>query len=250
MQLHWPDDSQQFAAELGLKFLQIHPTLGSTNDHAAKLAEAGPVGTPGAVVAVRQTAGKGQAQNSWYADAGSLAATLMFDACLHLAPNQIPLRTGLAVREVVATYLPKQSVQIKWPNDILVDGKKIAGILCQRIKQIDLLGIGINIATDLSQTSLKVQSRATSMGAYHTALPPVSQIFAELYHALSCSLVANDWHEKFRQYDALLGQQISVYDGEQRVVGQCHGVDEQGRLVVTQQGVRHALITGRQVQLV
>jgi BirA family transcriptional regulator, biotin operon repressor / biotin---[acetyl-CoA-carboxylase] ligase len=117
---------------------------GSTNDDLAALARDGaPEGTW--LRAERQTGGKGRQGRAWQSPTGNLYASTL----VRLRTNDPPAPTlalvaAVALQEVVAIYAP--AVQIKWPNDLLLDGAKLAGILLEREGDAVILGFGVNLA--------------------------------------------------------------------------------------------------------
>lgn len=117
--------------------------VGSTNDYALSLA---PKRATAIVVARRQTKGRGRFRRQWYSDDASLTASLLLllDTPGFLPPSFLVHLAGLALsRAVDATVgLP---TQIRWPNDILLEDKKLAGILCEGRRNAVAVGIGLNV---------------------------------------------------------------------------------------------------------
>ena len=60
-------------------------------------------------------------------------------------PHQVPLLAGLAVRNAIVEVTSLHGIQLKWPNDLLYDGRKLAGLLCERVEKVDLIGLGLNV---------------------------------------------------------------------------------------------------------
>ncbi len=135
--------------------------VGSTNDELRKLAENG-LGEGLVLIAENQTAGRGRRGAEWFSPAGE---GLAFSILLRPeAPKQfwsrLSLVAGLAVAEAVEKFIPL--AEIKWPNDVLVKGRKIAGILVEAGKDFVIVGIGINInsvdfPSELAATSLALE---------------------------------------------------------------------------------------------
>ena len=121
------------ARRLGTPRLHLRAT-GSTNDRARELAAAGaPHGT--LVTAAEQSAGRGRQGRRWSAPAGS---ALLASIVLREPPELLPLVAAVAVADVVAAALAEQAgdaVAIKWPNDVLLDGRKVAGILARAVRR-------------------------------------------------------------------------------------------------------------------
>jgi BirA family biotin operon repressor/biotin-[acetyl-CoA-carboxylase] ligase len=130
--------------------------VGSTNDWARQHAKEDPDILLGAtwIVAEKQTAGRGRLGNEWQSLKGNLAASLLFKPDRPAAQcSQLSFVAALAVTDTLAGYAPRASIRLKWPNDVLADGRKIAGILLESETAPDgrlawlIIGIGINLST-------------------------------------------------------------------------------------------------------
>ncbi len=124
--------------------LFTYPTLASTSDTAAALLTSGEV-PPFAVTAETQTAGRGQRGRVWESPPGNLYITY----ALPRRVDAVPLAgfaAALAVREALAGWVPPESLRLKWPNDVLLAGRKVAGLLLENRAEGLLVGIGINLA--------------------------------------------------------------------------------------------------------
>ena len=111
--------------------LYYFPETGSTNDDAFSLGIAGaPEGT--VVIADSQNKGKGRMKSVWHSPSGSnIYTSVILRPQVQLSKaSQIPIAAGVAVGETLETYCPNK-VRLKWPNDVLIDGKKVCGILAQ-----------------------------------------------------------------------------------------------------------------------
>ncbi len=192
----------------------------STNLRARDLALHGaPHGT--LVTAREQTAGRGRQGRTWSAPPGhSLLMSLIvrrFDALL-------PLRAGLAVADVAGPQ-----AQLKWPNDVWLEGRKVSGILVEGRPQEGwaVIGIGLNVAVDLADLPPEVQEIAATMGRVPE---DVEAVLCDLLTALERRL-AEDPQEVIaavRARDALRGRRIAWRDGE----GEAAGIDDHGSLLV------------------
>jgi BirA family biotin operon repressor/biotin-[acetyl-CoA-carboxylase] ligase len=142
--------------------------IDSTNAEARRLHEAGEQG-PLWLVAEAQTAGRGRLGRQWVSEPGNLYATLLLPlAGVPASAAQIGFVAALAVHDVVAAALGPGSVRIKWPNDVLVGGAKIAGILAEVLGLVPLtvaLGCGVNVAHHPAGLNYRVTSlRAEGSG--------------------------------------------------------------------------------------
>lgn len=217
---------------LGTPHLHLRSTA-STSDRARELAQAGaPHGT--LVTAAEQSAGRGRQGRRWAAPAGS---ALLLSLILRDPPDLLPLAAGVAVARVCGP-----EAQIKWPNDVLLGGRKVAGILAEGRPQEGwaVLGIGLNAAVRVEDLPAELHATATTLGLEPSAIPALlRRLLGELEAALA--LDDADLLCAYRAADALLGRPLSWSGG--RGVGA--GIDGDGRLVVAlDDGGRTALSAG------
>jgi BirA family biotin operon repressor/biotin-[acetyl-CoA-carboxylase] ligase len=205
--------------KLGRPRLHLRSTT-STNDRARELAAAGaPHGT--VVTAGVQTAGRGRYDRTWSAPAGSsLLLSLIvgeFDALL-------PLRAGLAVADVGGP-----DARVKWPNDVWIEGRKVAGILVEARpgQGWAVLGIGVNVALDVRDLPPELHATAGTLGRSPAEL---ESTLTELLEALEHRLAepATAVVEALRVRDALLDRTVTWSGGE----GIAAGIDDSGGLRV------------------
>jgi len=134
--------------------------LDSTNEEARRLAASGDNG-PVWVTARQQSKGRGRRGNVWISESGNLFATLLLSAP-HASAAQLGFAAGLAAGDVVGSYAPPMRVKLKWPNDVLLDKRKVAGILLETVgRDAIAVGIGINLANHPEGT----ETPATSVNA-------------------------------------------------------------------------------------
>ncbi len=145
-------------------------TVDSTNAEARRRAEAGETG-PLWITARRQTAGRGRRGRAWETGAGNLAATLLTTTAKPPAEAaEIAFVAALAVADLALAQVPDALVRLKWPNDVLVDGRKVSGILIESGMRPDgrlwlAIGVGVNlksapVAADRPATTLADHLRA------------------------------------------------------------------------------------------
>jgi BirA family biotin operon repressor/biotin-[acetyl-CoA-carboxylase] ligase len=202
---------------------------GSTNTVARELAAAGaPHGT--VVTADEQTAGRGRQGRTWTAPPG---AALLYSAVLRpLEPRHslLPLAVALAVCETAERLRPGIECKVKWPNDVHLDGRKLAGILIEARPQDGwaVLGVGLNLTITQNDFPEELRDRAASLFPPRKASPVEAS--AALGEALSEWLGADQEAvlAAWRGRDALLGREVSWEQGS----GVAEGVDERGYLIV------------------
>lgn len=165
--------------------LSAHETLGSTNAEALALARRGAAG-PCWVTARQQSAGRGRRGRAWISDPGNLYATLLLvdPARLDVAP-ELSFVAGLAVHDAIKDCVPSlERLALKWPNDVLYGGEKLAGILIES-EIVDerlsvAVGIGVNCMRHPAQTSFP----ATDLAAAGVNVSP-----EKLFYVLSATMM-------------------------------------------------------------
>jgi BirA family transcriptional regulator, biotin operon repressor / biotin---[acetyl-CoA-carboxylase] ligase len=207
------------AAHLGRPRLHLRATT-STNDRARELAQAGaPHGT--LVTAAQQTAGRGRQGRTWSAPPGR---ALLVSVVLRDPPALLPLGAALAVAEVAGA-----DAQIKWPNDVLLDGRKVAGILAEGRPQDGwaVLGVGLNVALRIEDLPPELHDTAGTLGLEPADLEPtLERLLDALQRALA--LDAATLLGAYRARDALRGREVTWAAGH----GRAAGIDGTGRLIV------------------
>ena len=221
---------------LGRPRLHLRTTT-STNDRARALAQAGaPHGT--LVTASSQTAGRGRQGRSWSAS-GDRA--LLLSLVLRDAPALLPLAAALAVAEVAG-----EDARIKWPNDVLVHERKVAGILAEARPDAGwaILGIGLNVAVRMDDFPAELQATAGTLGLEPADIEPT---LIRLLEALERSLALDTavLLEAYRARDALRGREVRWANG----AGTAAGIDGAGQLVVELPGGGRAALSAGEVHL-
>lgn len=226
--------------------VEVVETTGSTNaDLAARAREGEAEGV--ALVAMEQTAGRGRLDRQWVSPRG---ASISLSMLLKPRPEfqhwgWLSLLAGMAVASAVAELAPEPSrVTLKWPNDVLIGGRKVCGILSERIERPDgaraVVGLGINVTLTEDElpvptaTSLALEGIATDQSR---VVAGVLNHFARLYSAWQAR---GSLREEYQARCSSIGAQLSVVvDGAHTVEGTGRGVDGFGRLqVATAQGLQ------------
>ena len=242
-----------------IKPFRLHwfPRLRSTNDHAAVLRKRGELFAPAIVLTGHQLAGRGRGSNTWWSGSGSLTVTFVLPTDDGLAAHHVPLIAGLAVRTAAAGLVMNDDIQLKWPNDLLFNGKKLAGLLCERIDKVDLIGLGLNINCRRADIPRALQERVTSLNMILGKELDQTEVLVAVAGQLHRMLANRDdqsFRAVIREYDqhhALLGRRVSVLGaaGEPAITGKCEGLDETGRLLLRDRKTLHRVIAGH-VQLI
>lgn len=228
------------------KHLIFHKETGSTNIDAKELAEDGAAaGT--LVVADLQTAGRGRRGHSWASAAGqNIYMTLLLrPRCRPEKASALTLVMALAVLEA-ADELPGIVCRIKWPNDIVVGGKKICGILTEMSAELDgihyvVIGTGINVnqtafADDIKDTATSLCLESGRTVDRSRLVARVMHYFEEDYALFEKSWDLSGLTDKYNRYLVNLGRQVRVLDPKGEYDGVAHGINERGELLVERAG--------------
>jgi BirA family biotin operon repressor/biotin-[acetyl-CoA-carboxylase] ligase len=216
----------------------------STNTRALELAQQNaPEGT--VVVAESQTGGKGRLGRSWTSPRGNLCFSVVLrpDLPTHKAPLVTLLGAVAVVSALRAAGIP---AGIKWPNDILVAGRKVSGLLTElsaepdRVRHI-VLGIGVNVNLDPALLPEEVRDRSTSVAAATGGTVDRTRLLAELLAQL------DHWYGRFqadpqtvlgawRDLNVTLGRRVAVSGPGEQLEGVARDIDNEGRLLVRLDG--------------
>jgi BirA family transcriptional regulator, biotin operon repressor / biotin---[acetyl-CoA-carboxylase] ligase len=233
MQLH------PSAAAAGFRLLAFE-TLPSTNTQALALARAGERG-PLWITAAQQTAGRGRRGNEWMSPPGNLYATLLLTdpAPAECAP-QCSFVSALAVHDAMVARAPglRNVLALKWPNDVLCSGCKLAGILIEGEQASHglavAIGIGVNArhhpqGTAYPTTDLTSAGGDVSAESLFTALSAaIVERLGEWRRGAGFGVIRADWLERA----TLMRGQMKVRLPSGELSGHCEGLDETGRLLL------------------
>lgn len=219
-------------------------TLRSTNDTAKELAHSGsPEGT--VVVAEEQTAGRGRRGRSWYSPPGGLWFSLVLRPPVPPAEvNSLPLLLSLAVARGIEASI-KILPGLKWPNDLLLEGRKIGGILTETSAEAEqvhyaVAGIGLNV--NIASFAPDIEKTATSLKTYTGSEICRARLLSKILIAIE-NLYRRWCREGFEPFRAMykdrlygLGKQVAAISSGQILSGVASDVDADGRLLLTLPG--------------
>jgi len=239
----------------GIKPFRLHwfSRLRSTNDHAAVLRKRGELFAPAIVLTGHQTAGRGRNSNTWWSGSGTLTVTFVLPIDEQLSPHQLPLIAGLAVRNATARLSGNDAIQLKWPNDLLYRGRKLAGLLCERVHKADLVGLGLNVNPDrTAPRNLRDQMISVAEIAEKPSMDKTETLItiAKQLHPMLMRRAEQPFAKILREYDqhhALIGKRVVILgNGAESVSGTCQGLDSMGRLLLrSRNGELHRIIAGQ-----
>lgn len=253
--------ADDLAARIGLvravgRDIRVFQQTSSTSDVLEKLARDG-VREGMVVFAETQSRGRGRLGREWISPAGK---GLWFSVLLRptLRPNavtRITVAAAVAIARAIQTQSPLRP-DVKWPNDLMIHGRKIAGVLTELSGELDsvrhvCLGIGVNVnllpedlppATRQTATSLRIElGRVVDRPALAAALlRELDAVYARVLDD-DFAAIADEWSERC----STLGRNVSVLAGNRRISGRAESLDEEGALLVrTEHGHLERIIGG------
>jgi BirA family biotin operon repressor/biotin-[acetyl-CoA-carboxylase] ligase len=229
--------------------------IDSTNEEARRLAAAGMRG-PVWIEAGRQISGRGRRGRAWESPAGNLAATLL------IAPGkpagecaQLSFVTAIAAADAVAGFAPRADIKVKWPNDVLGDGRKLAGILLESASGEAgrpawlAVGVGINLAhfpPDMEFPATSIAALGVPAPGRDEALGQLAAHFAKWYETWrgqGFAAIRDAWLARAGG----LGQRIRARLSQEEVWGVFEGIDQTGALMLREDGGRTRAISAGEV---
>lgn len=227
MQRRAPDWQTQHLA----RHVYFFETTSSTQTEARRLIATGQAaGT--LIVARQQSAGRGRFGRIWHSPIGNLYLSFILQPALTLARwPQYALIAALALADAIeeVSGLP---AQLKWPNDVLLDGQKVAGILAEVEGDYLILGVGVNVNAALPAELGHATSLAQHIGR-PIELQPLLKAFVERFDGYyAASLRGERFDAQWSSRMQMLGQQVRVQSGAQVIEGLAERIDESGALSV------------------
>lgn len=247
---------QNICHDLDTKFIGkniIHfNTIESTNDYGKEIAGKEIEGT--VIISEEQTKGKGRLGRNWHSKSGEGIWMSMI-----LKPNMTPYKAPFITLIAGASIVKSLNnlgidATIKWPNDVIINGKKLCGILTELSAEIErinhiVLGIGINVKT--MDFSPEISEIATSLQkeGYNLSRVDIVKNILEQFEKLYMDYVENDNKDETikicRQYSAVIGKDIYAIRGENKELVKCLDIDENGNLIIiNSNGEKVEIISG------
>lgn len=210
--------------------------VGSTNDVARELARQGAEeGT--VVIAGEQTRGRGRLDRSWESPEGGVFLSLIVRP--HIPPaaiSRLSLLAGLAAAKAAESF-SGVPIGLKWPNDLMVDDRKVGGVLCEmegEAERVDfaIVGIGIDancdVSVDIPTTSLKKEAGAAV--DITGLIREVLRVFENLYEGFLRG--AADFLEDYKERSQTLGKDVKILQPKREIAGKAVDIDGEGALVL------------------
>lgn len=240
--------------------IEYFASIDSTNTVAERLARAGAAeGT--VVIADAQTQGRGRLGRSWVSPPNrNLYLSLVLRPSLvpELAP-QLALVAGVATVEAVADWVPRAT--LKWPNDVLIDGRKVAGLLAEMGMEGDrlahvIVGIGVNLNLRIDELPAELRDKAGSL--YAAGGVPIDRVGFidrlltrlqeryDLFLRQGFTALRSLWEARTE----VIGRLVCIDDAQRRYEGRVVGLDDDGALLLRDAGGRESRVVAGDVTVV
>jgi BirA family biotin operon repressor/biotin-[acetyl-CoA-carboxylase] ligase len=216
-----------------LYFPSLPSTMDAARNEALKGAKEGTV-----VIAGEQTGGRGRLKREWLAPEGNVALSVILRPEIKALPYLIMITSLAAVRSIESVAGVKAG--IKWPNDVLIGGKKAGGILIENEMRgnkvaFSIVGIGINIdlrATDYAEIAMTATSLKKESGKKDLRLKIIRSLLEEFERLYLLLPDGKSIYEAWRQRLVNLGKKVRAQPGSQVIEGTAEEVDEGGALLI------------------
>ncbi len=235
--------------------LKTFEVIDSTNEEARRMALSGVKG-PVWITADRQSAGRGRRGRVWESPTGNLAATLLLRP--EKSPGeaaQLSFVAALAASDMVQSFAHSARVAVKWPNDVLADGRKIAGILLESASGGSgrLEGLAVGVGVNLAHHPEGTEFPATSLAALGESTPPTRDALAylacawarwyDIWNARGFGDIRDAWLARAAQ----IGGRIRARLQNEETSGVFEGIDETGALILREAQDRTRIIAAGEV---
>ena len=226
--------------------IRHYAALGSTNDEARRLVyEDAPHGT--VITADEQTAGRGRHARHWFSPPGNVYLTALLRLTIPTSrAAELGFIAALAVADAVDTLLPRpKRTALKWPNDVLVGGAKIAGILVEQVAEASLVGIGLNILHAPTGPSYPVTTLArcggvtTASGARDILLQRLSSRLED-WQQCGFAMIRQEWLLRAHP----IGSELRITRDTGAIFGRFAGLDVDGALLLDNAEGRQRIVVG------
>lgn len=222
---------------------ELHEELDSSSDRAKEIiADGQPFEVPLVIVAKRQTAGRGRGGRKWWTGEGSIAASLIVASDRDTTPF-LSLIMAVAISDSLEPLVPDFPVNIHWPNDVQLDGRKVAGILTESPKpQFAIIGFGLNVNNSMSDSppdmrNLPLTSVFDVIGRKIDAEILLETLLARFLEEKGrFALDRAGLIEKVRSRCVQIGRETDVQCGEKRISGFCRGIADDGSMILDKDG--------------
>jgi BirA family transcriptional regulator, biotin operon repressor / biotin---[acetyl-CoA-carboxylase] ligase len=236
-------DLDRILRETFISAIDYHASIASTNSRGLELVSNETLGRPLLILANEQSAGRGRGSNQWWSATGALTFSVLLENVTLSIPQQktplVSLFTGLAVADALSAKIPSLDLQLKWPNDVYFEGRKLCGILIEtssRRAGAIVIGIGVNINNSVQDAPQQLRNSATALIDMTGRAWDRTEVLIAILQSLAVRLESIDQHDNladvWRERCYLEGKTVQLEMGSRRITGVCQGIDNQGALLL------------------
>jgi BirA family biotin operon repressor/biotin-[acetyl-CoA-carboxylase] ligase len=251
-------DAHELRTATFVRHVELHESLASTNDRAAQLARARTIELPALVAARLQSAGRGRGSTKWWSAEGALTFSVLLDSsAMGISMQDWPrlsLATAVAICDAIAAEAPQTSPALKWPNDVFINRGKVCGILIEspggaKAKNRLVIGVGINVNNSWRNAPASVGQRGTALCDVTASKHSLQSILGRSLQSMERrfeQLARNDADlpRAWQRLSWLTGQEIEVQTTDDRIIGTCVGISEEGALLIENANGTHDIRNG------
>ena len=237
-------DLESLLEDTFLQSVTHYDQTDSTNTRAIELLASGDsIRSPCLIYAESQVAGRGRGANRWWSASGSLTFSLVVEfpreAFSVGRKAMLPLLTGMAILRAGEALLPNADFAIKWPNDIYLAGRKLAGVLIEVPSQSAgnaVIGVGLNVNNSFSEAPEELSSTCISLsdqsGVPHRRIQFLRTFLLEFESLFKSLRAGEEFLDDWPTHCLLTGRQVTLLTGSTEVAGICRGIDPSGALLL------------------
>lgn len=225
-----------------LRRVDIFETINSTNTYLLECAKLGGEETGWVCLAEQQTSGRGRLGKSWHSPYGcNIYGSLLWKFESEIDLSGLSIAIAVMLVRAINKYNPNPGLALKWPNDIFYEGKKLGGILLERIlhqhKSLIVIGMGINVSMSCVEMQAIEREVVTLAGMLKTEVSR-NQVLGFIINELLMGLPSyaktglSSFMEEWKQYDFLFGREISVQANSSVKTGTAAGITSKGELIL------------------
>lgn len=220
--------------------IEWQSATGSTNDDLAARARAG-AASGLVLLSEHQAAGKGRFERQWQDTPGTGVATSVL-VRPSPAPRQwgwLSLLVGMAVKDGIQNYTRAEPgrISLKWPNDVLIDGRKVCGILCERVGDKAVLGWGLNVSMDVSELPVDTATSLLLSALPHDKTGLMAAVLTSLQRWFELWQPRGEIREEYQKTCDTIGRRVNLHadieqSGSSIIPGLAVGVDHTGAILL------------------
>jgi len=231
--------------------IEHYETIDSTNLEAKRVLKSNNLDSNSVIVAETQTNGMGRRHNRWYSAQGGLWCSLLLKG--QIFQSNITLFTGIILHKALGEFIPNSPLKIKWPNDILWNNKKLAGILTETSHASTIIGVGVNLNQTKLEPKIKKIATSTKIATNkcidkNTFLKMFLNKFTEQFNHYSQNNLQH-FLQYYHNNSYLTTKLCRIKTEKSQITGVVEGIDNDGALVIKVDDERDRIISAVKIEI-